>query len=197
MNFLAHFYLSGKSQHIMAGNFIADFIKGLNADAYEGGIHQGILLHREIDTFTDRHPQVARSKKRLWRRHRHYSAVIVDIFYDHFLAKNWENYSDVSLEEFAGNAYAATQRFSHLLPERAQNILPRMMANNWLVHYRNLEGVDRAMRGVANRASFPSNMASAIVDLQSDYELFKKDFHLFFPEITDHAKAFLNTLQDK
>jgi acyl carrier protein phosphodiesterase len=194
MNFLAHLYLSCDSEQIMVGNFLADFVKATETESYQRGICLGILLHREIDSFTNKHHQFAKSKKRLWHRHRHYSSVIVDIFYDHFLAKNWEKYSNIPLEEFAQQAYTAIQRFEMILPQKARRVLPHMIANNWLTNYRKMEGVDRAMQGMARRASFPSEMSSAIEDLQKNYESFENDFREFFPDLTAHSKAFLAAL---
>jgi acyl carrier protein phosphodiesterase len=194
MNFLAHLYLSCGSEQIMVGNFLADFVKAKETESYQRDICLGILLHREIDSFTNKHRQFAKSKKRLWQRHRHYSSVIVDIFYDHFLAKNWQNYSTISLEEFAHQAYAAIQRFEMILPQKARRVLPHMIANNWLTNYRKLEGIDRAMQGMARRASFPSEMSSAIEDLQNDYEGFENDFREFFPDLTAHSKAYLYSI---
>jgi len=196
MNFLAHFYLSGDSEAVMFGNFIADFIKGRGGDSYPGDVYRGIVLHRKIDAFTDRHRQVAQSKRRLWPRHRHYSAVIVDIFYDHFLARSWQEYSPIPLADFARHAYSAIQRFDAFLPPRAKQTLPRMMASNWLVNYGRLEGIDRAMQGMAGRASFPSSMAGAIGDLQKDYVDFERDFRKFFPELVTHSRACLQALAD-
>ncbi len=196
MNFLAHLYLSGDSDQVMVGNFIADFIKGKKAESYQRDVYLGILLHREIDIFTDRHHQVAESKKRLWQRHRHYSSVIVDIFYDHFLAKKWQEYSVIPLEDFARHAYSIIQRFDDLLPQKAQQVLPRMIANNWLVNYGKLEGINRAMQGMARRASFQSEMASAIEDLEKDYEQFENDFSKFFPELAAHSRTYRRKLED-
>lgn len=196
MNFLAHLYLSGDSDQVMIGNFITDFIKGKDVESYQREFYLGILLHREIDSFTDRHPLVAESKQRLWQRHRHYSSVIVDIFYDHFLAKNWPEYSNTSLEDFACHFYSTIQRFGNVLPQKAKQVIPHMIANNWLVNYAKLEGVNRAMQGMAKRATFQSSMESAINDLQQDYEKFAKDFRNFFPELAAHSINCLRRLED-
>ncbi len=189
MNFLAHLFLSADTEQLMLGNFIADFAKGGTEESYREEVYLGILLHREIDSFTDRHPQVAKSKQRLWPRHRHYSSVIVDIFYDHFLARNWQRYSNITLDDFAKRAYATIRRFDDLLPQRAKQVLPHMIANNWLVNYARLEGIDRAMQGMARRASFKSEMAGAIEDLRKDYEEFENDFRIFFPELVAYTKT--------
>lgn len=193
---MAHLYLSGDSDRVMLGNFITDFIKGKVVEPYQSDVYLGILLHREIDSFTDQHPKVAESKQRLWRRHRHYSAVIVDIFYDHFLAKNWPEYSLTSLEDFASHAYSTIKRFDNLLPQKAKQVLPRMIANNWLVNYGKLEGINRAMQGMAKRASFRSSMENAIEDLENDYEKFENDFGNFFPELAAHSITYLRKLEE-
>ena len=180
----------------MLGNFITDFIKGNVVESYQRDVYLGILLHREIDSFADRHQQIAESKKRLWQKHRHYSSVIVDIFYDHFLAKNWLEYTTTPLEDFACHAYATIQRFDRLLPQKAKQVLPHMIADNWLVNYGNLEGIDRAMRGMAKRAAFHSLMESAVDDLRKDYKNFEKDFRNFFPDLTAHSITYLQKLED-
>ena len=81
MNFLAHLYLSQDNTNIMIGNFIADHIRGNNYEEYSKEIQRGIFLHREIDTFTDNHQIVRKSKRRLHQRYRHYDGVIIDIFF--------------------------------------------------------------------------------------------------------------------
>ncbi len=95
MNFLAHLYLSKKNKNILIGNFIADAVKGKKHNLYSKEVQAGILLHREIDNYTDNHPIVRKSKRRLNKRYGHYNGVIIDILYDHFLAKNWNNYSEI------------------------------------------------------------------------------------------------------
>ena len=132
MNFLAHIYLSGDNEDILVGNFIGDFVKGNAVDSYPEDIRKGIWLHRSIDSFTDSHSIVRESKKRLWEKFRHYSAVLVDIFYDHFLAKNWKDYSSTGLKEFTSNFYDIMQRHSETVPETVNQILIPMKEKNWL-----------------------------------------------------------------
>src|SRR5690606_38990711 len=101
MNFLSHLYLSGKSTEIIIGNFIGDFVKGAKMDDYPPEVTKGIKLHREIDFFTDNHPVVMKSKDKLRVKHGHYAGVVVDMFYDHFLAVDWESYHPQPLKIFA------------------------------------------------------------------------------------------------
>lgn len=190
MNFLAHFYLSGDSPSIVVGNFIGDFVKGKQIENYDETIARGILLHREIDFYTDNHSIVLESKDKLRERYRHYAGVVTDIFYDHFLAANWEEYSELSLKQFADQSYATVLKRKSILPARASFMLPYMIRDNWLVNYAKVEGIRRACQGVAKRTKFKSNMEFAAEDLKKDYNAFQDDFQRFFPEIIDHVENY-------
>ncbi len=192
VNFLAHLYLSGDDPEIMIGNFIGDFVKGRNlTEQFGEKIACGIVLHRAIDEFTDHHEIVKRSKARLWTKYGHYSGVIVDIFYDHFLALNWKYYSTEPLEVYAARAYGHLTTHEAILPDRVKEMLPYMMQGNWLVNYARFEGMKRALSGMARRATFDSKMEQAIDDLQLQHEDFQKDFSLFFPELERFSQNFL------
>jgi acyl carrier protein phosphodiesterase len=143
MNFLAHLYLSGDSKEIMIGNFIADGIKGKHPINYNAGIIEGIALHRKIDEFTDHHPVVALSKDRLRPRYAKYSSVIIDIFYDHYLACNWHKYSPTPLNEYASGVYKLMNDNLELMPPLVLKFLPYMVSGNWLFNYSNFEGIER------------------------------------------------------
>ena len=101
MNFLAHIYLSGEDEKLMVGNFIGDYVKGKDYENYPTPIREGILLHRQIDFFTDSHSQFREAKKLLVEEFGLYSGIIIDLLYDHLLAKNWNNYSEQNLRSFA------------------------------------------------------------------------------------------------
>ncbi len=181
MNFLAHLYLSGDFDELMLGNFIADFVKGKPSALIHPQIAKGIILHRQIDTFTDTHPVVKESKKRLQPSYHKYSGVIVDIFYDHFLAKNWVLYSSASLVEFAANVYSLVNLHKQILPPAMHHMLYYMQKQNWLVSYQQTEGIARALQGMAQRTTFLSNMEMAIYDLEKDYDLYLNEFLAYFP----------------
>lgn len=190
MNFLAHLFLSNNSEKIAIGNFIADFVKGAQIQNYEEDVVKGILIHREIDRFTDAHDIVKQSKSRLWDRYRHYSSVIVDIYYDHFLAKNWDMYSDERLKDFTSRHYALLSRHSYSFPDRASTTLRYMKQTDWLYNYQYLEGIDMALKGMSRRANFNSKMEYAIQELHHHYELFDEEFNLFFPMLERHVAEF-------
>lgn len=193
MNFLAHLYLSGTDQKIMVGNFIADFVKGRAAlSQFEPEIIRGIELHRAIDEFTDTHPVVSISKNRLRLKYRHYSGVIVDVFYDHFLAREWSSYHYELLPDFADKAYNTIQAYNSVLPPDVKYMLPYMIKGNWLVNYSKLEGIHRALSGMSRRTPYESKMEESVVDLERDYEEYKKEFEVFFPQLTEFSKQFLS-----
>jgi acyl carrier protein phosphodiesterase len=195
MNFLAHLYLSGDDPDIKIGNFIGDFVKGKNQlQNLPEGIQRGVVLHRSIDEFTDRHPIVIQSRKRLWSSYRHYSSVILDIFFDHFLAKNWDSYHDTLLPDYAEACYLILEKRKKELPIDVQLLLPHMMRDNWLVNYSRIEGIHRALKGMARRAKFDSKMDESIHDLKEQYADFEKDFRTFFPHLRTHAEFSLEVL---
>jgi acyl carrier protein phosphodiesterase len=191
MNFLAHLYLSGTDPDIMTGNFIGDFVKGRpHYQHMPEKVVAGIELHRIIDAFTDSHPVVANSKKRLWPKYRHYAGVIIDIYYDHFLAKNWGDYHQDLLPDYADACYQVLQSRTYALPEPVNFLLPHMIRGNWLVNYAKLEGIHRALSGMARRTTFVSKMEESVKDLEESYEAFKTEFQLFFPDLINEAKKF-------
>ena len=190
MNFLAHLHLSGESEEISVGNFIADFVKGNQIRAYEKNIQNGILIHREIDRFTDSHPIVKRSKDRLRRDYRHYVGVIVDVYYDHFLSKNWSQFHPLSLKEFTVLQYVNLSKYQSIFPERAKSTLYHMSQTDWLYHYQFVEGIDRALKGLAKRTSFESGMEFASHNLIDHYNEFEEEFFSFFPLLEGHIENY-------
>lgn len=188
MNFLAHIYLSFDNDEITIGNFIADSIRANKYKHLPKTVQKGILLHREIDTFTDAHPIVRKSTKRLHKNYGHYSGVIVDIFYDHFLAKNWNNYSDAPLDEFVEKFYDLLEDNYSILPKGTQRMMPYMIADNWIYNYSKLSGISRVLDGVNRRTKNKSKMNFAILDLKQHYTEFEKEFTLFFDELIAFSK---------
>jgi len=186
MNFLAHLYLSGKEEDVIVGNFIADAVKGNSLSHYPEGIERGIRLHRKIDHFTDNHPVFRKSKERLSPVYKHFSGIIVDIYYDHFLAKYWDEYSTEDLNRLVSRTYFLLLRKFHLLPPRSRRILPFMVTQNWLVGYRDLKVLQRVFNGMSRRTSHPSGMENAIRDLTAEYPFYENEFRKFFPEIIQH-----------
>ncbi len=192
MNFLAHIYLSDSNEELTMGNFIGDFVKGSQFDHFPEDIQRGIQLHRSIDQYTDTHPVVLKSKERLRPDFRHYSPVIIDVFYDHFLARDWLKFSQIDLEKFTQNFYLITEKYRDQFPDAARHMLTYMKRDNWLFNYRLVEGMQRALSGMARRTTFDSRMEHAVVALKTHYEEFGEEFHEFFPDLERHCQAFIS-----
>ena len=189
MNYLAHIYLSGDNDLITIGNFIADGIKGNSYKKQPTDIQTGILLHRNIDTFTDVHPIVRQSTKRLHKKYGHYSGIIVDILYDHFLAKNWSKYSQMPLEDYVNKFYDSLEDNYNLLPLRIQKMMPYMLADNWLLSYASIEGISRVLDGMNRRTKNKSGMDEAVNELEVFYTEFENEFTVFFEELRKFSEA--------
>ncbi len=183
MNFLAHIYLSGDNDQLKIGNFMADSIKGKKYLQYPEEIKKGIILHRAIDYYTDTHPVFKQSTQRLFSSYSHYSGIIVDIFYDHFLAANWKNYSEVPLERYTLDFYYLLEQNQEVLPPKVRNFMPYMIENNWLLSYAKIEGIKKVLSGMNNRTGRKSGMNEATIELKEYYKEFKTEFETFFKDI--------------
>ncbi len=185
MNFLAHIYLSGNDDLVTIGNFMADGIKGKKYLKYSEGIQKGILIHRWIDSYTDSHSITKQSTKRLHAKYGHYSGVIVDILYDHFLAKNWKQYHDQPLDQYIQDFYTLLKDNHSLLTSRIQKMMIPMMKQNWLLSYASLEGIETVLYNMNIRIKNRVPMDEAIEDLKEHYDAFEKEFTSFFEELQD------------
>jgi acyl carrier protein phosphodiesterase len=191
MNFLAHLYLSPSDPKVLVGNFMADFVKGRQKlSSLEPALAAGVLLHRTIDEFTDTHAVVAKSKNRLRPVYRHYSAVIVDVFYDHFLARHFTRFHSTSLEQFAAACYDIIQAHHHLLPPALQHMFGYMVRGNWLLNYAKIEGINRTLTGMSRRTPYESKMDEATNDLIRHYNDFETEFFEFFPLLQEHISVY-------
>jgi len=195
VNYLAHIALSGDDNFVKIGNFIADGIKGKKYKSYPLNIQTGILLHRQIDWFSDNNEIVKKSKRRLDKRYGHFKGVIIDILYDHYLAKNWKNYSDVPLQKYTADFYDLLEENFQILPQRVQYLTPHMINNDWLTNYANLQGIENVLKGMNKRTGEISKMHLAIYDLKEHYEDFEQDFTLFFEKLRNFSALKLNDLK--
>jgi acyl carrier protein phosphodiesterase len=194
MNFLAHLYLSGTDHSLMIGNFIADSVKGKEILEFNAEIQKGIQLHRHIDYFTDTHPVISEGKKILTPYFGKYNAVVMDIYMDHFLAKDWINYSNVPLTSYAASVYNLLEEHAEILPERIQQMLPYMIRQDWLSNYANFYGIEQVFKGMSRRASFESHMEDATEVLKKHYSEMQESFDLFFPKLVLDSTNFRELL---
>lgn len=188
MNFLAHIYLSGDHDLIKIGNFMADGIRGKHFETFPLDVQKGIVLHRAIDTFTDAHPVFRQSTKKLHERYHHYSGVIVDVFYDHFLAKNWSQFSNENLEDYIQRFYQSLHDNKTILTERTIGLMPYMIQHNWLWNYRTVEGINQILTQMDSRTKNKSKMRFATEELLECYTEFEQEFTAFFEDLRIYAK---------
>ena len=197
MNFLAHLYLSESNPNIMIGNFIADHIKGNQFTHLSSEIQQDIKLHREIDTFTDAHKITRISKRRLHKRYGLFAGIIIDIFYDHYLAKNWSNYSAMPLDIYVNSVYQLLDHQKEILPEKTLQMMPFMIQYNWLYNYQYKEGIKSVLNGMNSRTNNKGQIDLAIEDLYQLDEDFEKDFQLFFEDLRIFSHQKIKQLQQR
>ena len=188
MNYLAHLYISGQEKELLVGNFIADDVKGKRYKSYSDGIQQGIFLHRKIDEFADNHPIFNHSKKRLYSVYHHYAGVVNDVFYDHFLAKDWNTYSDIPLNKFSAYCYKTLLSYWFHLPNSVKQYLPFIVYHRRFTAYANMEGIEDSIRIMAKYSSLPDHTEQAIRILSDKYEEYREEFHRFFPELVAFCK---------
>ena len=200
MNFLAHLFLSGAPgsatyADVLVGNFIADSVPGRQLENYPPAVQAGIRLHRAIDTYTDQHPVVRRGTQRLRAAgYGKYAGVISDMFLDHFLARDFAEFSLESLPDFARRVYALLQAREAEMPPRVRHMLPYMVQHNWLLGYVETEGIGRALAGLSRRATAGSGMDTAAAELVAHYEAYEADFKAFFPQLRGYAESELARL---
>ncbi|MFT5964196.1 MAG: acyl carrier protein phosphodiesterase [Flavobacterium sp.] len=192
MNFLAHIYLSGDNDLVKIGNFMADGIRGKHFKTFPLEIQRGIVLHRAIDTFTDAHPVFRTSTKKLHKRYHHYSGVIVDVFYDHFLSKNWTRYSDQNLDDYIQRFYQTLDDNKDILTEKTIYLMPYMIKQNWLLSYQTISGIDGILTQMDGRTKNKSKMRFASEELQEYYLEFEQEFTIFFEDLRAHVHQHLN-----
>jgi acyl carrier protein phosphodiesterase len=190
MNYLAHLYLSGDNEKTLVGNFIGDYIKGNAYQSFPESIQSGILLHRQIDTYTDSHPNFKVAKSLFREEFGLYSGIIIDFFYDHFLASNWNKYSDLTLRNFAKKAHAILLSNFTVLPLRVQGFLPFLIQNRRLESYANISGILESVKIMSKYSSLPDKTEIAGKLLIDNYDLLSENFSEFMTDIISFVSSY-------
>lgn len=183
MNYLAHIFLSGTDEDVMIGNFIGDYVKGRDFNLFPPGIKQGILLHRRIDAFTDKHKIVHQSMSYFAPKYHKYAGIIIDILYDHFLANNWEKFSPQPLVDLKENIFECLKRNYAILPERVQFFVPSFIQNDWIDIYTSTDGIINVLLRMSNRTTLPDETEFAREILHKYYIQLQSEFLTYFPDI--------------
>ena len=188
MNFLAHMALSSPDPDEMLGNLLGDFAKYLDIPTLPPAIQRGIRLHRQIDRFTDFHIVHLTSQQRISDERGRFAGVLIDVFYDHYLARDFPRWHACDLASFVLRAYSAVQTRLPILPHPVPTILRRMIEQDWLSCYAHLDGIDLTLQRIATRLSRPTSLASGIAELRANYAAFDSDFATFYPALVAHVK---------
>jgi len=188
MNFLAHTFLSGSDNEIKIGNFIADAVKGNSYNNYPTKIAKGILLHRKIDYFADTHKIYFISKKLLSEKYGLYSGIVIDIFFDHFLAVNWKNFSNINFKAYCRNFYLQLVINSNILPLKYKYMLPFLIVGDWFGSYKSTENIESVLKRMSKRTTLPDESLFAKKVLENNYATLEKYFFDFMNEIIKELK---------
>lgn len=196
MNYLAHAYLSFNQPAVLAGNLISDFVKGKQQFLYPDEVRKGILLHRAIDAFTDVHTATKEASKIFKPWYRLYSAAFIDVAYDHFLANDFEQFTDDdSLSEFSQEVYKSMDDYLHVFPERFRQMYPYMKQQNWLYNYRHRQGIERSFAGVVRRSAYLTDHDTAFKLFEDNYDALQTYYADFFPALQKHALETLRSMK--
>jgi acyl carrier protein phosphodiesterase len=189
MNFLAHMLLSCESDSLMTGNFLGDLLRNREIAELPDPIREGVQLHRKIDVFTDNHPRVKRSSHLLHDRHHKYAPVLVDVYYDFFLARHWLRFHPEPLPDFSRRVYQILLAYLDIMPERTRHQLRSMVQDDWLMNYATYEGMELTFRRMSRRVSKPQQLAGAVDSLKMFEPRLEADFLAFFPEIMAYVQG--------
>jgi acyl carrier protein phosphodiesterase len=193
MNYLAHLYLSEDSEESILGSIIADFVKGPLVDQYPRQILTAINMHRKVDAFTDAHDMVLKSRTLFSSKRRRFAGIIIDVVFDHFLAKNWSVYSTQELNAFITKSYSILRRYRNILPGDLKFVVPRMIEEDWLGSYRYLDAIgiilDRISKRMVRRFNRENDLHGAIDEVRLNYNDLEANFESFFPELISYVEG--------
>lgn len=195
MNYLAHLFLSGDNEEVMIGNLMEDYVVGRldhprNLDIAPT-IKVGIQLHRLIDTFTDTHNSISNCKSTLYHKHHKFSSLIIDVFFDHFLAIYWEEYSTENFVDFRKRVYRNFETYYSVLPEKMKPLIDSMISHDWLKNYSEFWGIERALYNISRRTTRVNQLTTAVDDLKENYAVFDESFKVFFPLLIKECREMI------
>jgi acyl carrier protein phosphodiesterase len=195
MNYLAHAYLSFNQPAVLAGNLISDFVKGKQQFLYSDEVRKGIVLHRAIDAFTDDHAASREARNIFKPYYRLYSAAFIDVTYDHFLANDFQQFTEDSLSRFSQDVYTSMDEYLDVFPERFRLMYPYMKQQNWLFNYRHRQGIERSFAGVVRRSAYLTDSETAFKLFEDNYDALQVYYADFFPALHQYALKMLHSLK--
>lgn len=191
MNFLAHALLAGDAPALIVGGVVGDWIKGPLPGVLPNDLAKGVALHRAIDSFSESHPAFRRSRSRVSLGRRRYAGVLVDVFYDHLLARNWAAISDRPLDEYCEAVYRLIKDRLHELPASSHTALALMANEDWLTSYAKIEGIADVLARMSRRARQPNPLANGELEFLADVDGFTSDFHSWLDDTSEFCRRWL------
>lgn len=188
MNFLAHLLLGGEDADAQVGSILGDFLKGGIPPELPPAMAESVRLHRRVDSFCDSHPSFQRSRRRIPVPRRRFAGIVIDLSYDHLLARHWHHWCGHSLDDYARRAYARLLVHRRHQPDAMRRVVSAMAAGDWLGSYRNLAAVATALDRIALRFRRPTPLPGAVTDVERAYAGLEQDFLEFFPAVLEHSR---------
>jgi len=189
VNWLAHLRLAPDEELLRVGNLAGDFVRGVDVDALHPDIRRGVEQHRAIDRFVDAHEVVRRGRARFDQAHRRFAGVALDVFFDHFLARDWREHGDGrALAAFVDDVHDELERHRELLPPELRRLQERMRHHRWLAMYGRVDGIERVLRAMAKRSRRAAPLATITAELRRHYDAFGDDFAELWPELYGWAR---------
>ena len=176
MNYLAHALLAGQSPALVVGGVIGDFIKGPLPGLLPPDLARGVALHRAIDTFAETNPAFCASRNRVSPERRRYAGVLVDIFYDHLLARDWEQIHHLPLSDYSASVYTTIAGRLNDISTSAHFALQLMANEDWLSSYAGIDGISDVLARMSRRARQPNPLAGGEQEFLTDPTGFAADF---------------------
>ncbi|MEH6470776.1 MAG: ACP phosphodiesterase [Halopseudomonas sp.] len=189
MNYLAHLLFAESTPESLMANLMGDFVKGRVAVDWQPSLRDGVLLHRQIDAFTDSHPLFLQSSARLSPQRRRFAGIIIDICYDHFLSRHWDAFHEQSRQQFIAQSYQFLQQYQGYMPDRMQRPLRLMIEQDWLSAYADADQIVLVLDRVAHRLSRPQRMLGSGEEFLHHYQAFEQDFLAFFPQLIKFVES--------
>ncbi|MBS1634524.1 MAG: DUF479 domain-containing protein [Bacteroidetes bacterium] len=189
MNYLAHIYLSFGNEELMVGNYITDALRGMNINRFSPAVQNGIRLHRKIDAFTDSHPLFWESKRKFSGEFDKFSGILVDIYYDHILARYFERFSEIPLEQYARQQYEVLRKYYPIFPDHAQRFFDYMTSRNILFEYSKLDGIELVLTHLSKRLErHGCSLQDSVPLFRENMEQIEKEFFAFFDELHAYSR---------
>jgi acyl carrier protein phosphodiesterase len=186
MNYLGHLYFSKNDSELMTANLFGDFVKGRDLSAYHPKVQDGILLHRKIDSYIDQSETVLILLRKLYQSLPKVSSVAIDLFFDHLLAKNWNQFHSIPLDDFLNQYYQKIQLSEQLYSANFVSMMQKLIENNWISHYPTLYGLEKSCQGVSKRISFPNELKHGKIVFLEYQEEITETFYQFMREANEY-----------